>query len=480
METAKEVSGSTGKTLEGAVSGGVARLYIDDSLLHASFTLIPDESDDPFSGEEVVKILYKMGITENINTELLEEKILQVIETKEASESFAVASGTMPVESKDAYYDYPLMDAMEKSDTDPDDPVEFAAKRIVNTRAGETVALFHPKEEGVPGIDIHGAPIPVKQARDEAPKPQSNLSWEHTSVVSTVDGRFVVENSRMFVTEEVKFDKDLTIAYGDVDFVGKLVVNGNIEAGVEINVGKDLHVTGSIIGCNVVCGGNIVADISIVGSEETEIIVEGNLTTTFVENANLNVRGVCQVKDSFVTSMLRCSDSFDMTKGGGHFVSGFASARNGISVKSVGIPIGTAVRLAVGRDNLVEVEKKELDQELEHLTKTLDNISRVAEKLGPMSAAYQKLSQVKRDEIELLLDQEPLLRSRHDMAKSRSDEIYPQLLPAHDKKVTVLGTVYPDTIIEFPLVRRKISDAMIEVIFTFDDASCSVVEEAAA
>jgi len=452
---------------------------IDASLLHATIMLVPDDSGESFSIDKIIKFLQSHNITPNVDQQLIEDQILEVSETGQTSDPFDIVRGTEPVESEDAYYEYPIIEALEKRDTDPDDLTELSSKRIINVREGETVAIFHPKKEGVPGVDIHGAPMPVRQARDNTPKPQKNLTWEHTSLVSEVDGRFMIEKTRLHVTEEVHITGDLTVVFGDIDFVGKLIVDGNIEAGVEVKVKKDLDVKGSIIGCNVTCGGNLSANNSIVGSEETEINVGGDLTTTFVENVNMNVKGLCQVKDSFVTSKLLCSDQLDMTGGVGHFVSGYAAARNGIIVRDVGIPIGTKARLAVGRDHLIEVERKELEEELERLTETLDNIDRVSEKIGPMTVSYQKLPQAKKDEIELLLDQEPLLRKRYAAAKARSDEIYPLIHPAHDKMITVTGSVHPDTILEFPLVRRKVSDALMEVIFVFDDDSCSVSEKVA-
>jgi uncharacterized protein len=473
------LSTATKVLLDETVVGGTARVSVDEALIEVTIDLNPDGSGEMFDAQKILDLLQHKRITENIDFAGLDEKIAQIAESNEPVVGFLIAHGVAANEPEDAYLEYPVIDAMGKRDTDPDDPVEFSKIHIVNVREGETVAVYFPMAIGEPGTDVYGALLPVLQAKDETPKTGRNLTTEHVNYVSTIDGRLVIEKGGIYVTEEVVFREDLTVVQGDIDFVGKLKVEGSVEAGVRLNVGKGIRVTGSIIGCDVECSGDLIADISLVGSEDTKISVSGNLTTSFVENANLDVYGNVEIKDSFVTSALRCSGRLDMTKGKGHFVSGTAAARDGIEVNQAGIPVGSKVKLSVGRDLLAEAEKIQIAEQMEPLAETLETIRKLNDKIGPMTTAYQHMPQSKKDELELLLEQEPIMQKNCAVFQARLDQLQPRLIPTHDTRITINGAAYPDVVLEFPLVRRKLTDSIKEVIFYFGHDNCKVEEMSA-
>ncbi len=475
----KVLSNAAKVLLEEVISGGTAKLMVDQGLIAATLDLIPDGSGEIFTQVAILDLLQRKRITENIDLEGLEEKILHIADSNEPVIGFCIAHGVTPVESQDAYLEYPVIDAINKRDIDPTDAAEYSMARIVNIREGETVAIYHPMEMGEPGCDVHGGLLPVLTAKDETPKPGKNIATEHVNYVSTVDGRQVIDKGTIYVTELVVIKEDLTVVQGDIDFVGKLKVEGNIEAGVNLAIGKGIHVTGSIIGCDVNCHGDLIAENSIVGSEETSVVIGGSLTTSFVENVNMDVYGNVEIKDSFVTSHLRCSGRLDMTAGKGHFVSGIAAARDGIELNHAGIPVGSKVKLATGRDLLAEAEKGQIEEQMAPLEETLETIRKLNDKLGPMTAAYQQLPQAKKDELELLLEQEPIMEKNYDVFKSRMDQLQPRLMPTHDTRITIHGAVHPDVVLEFPLVRRKLTDSIQEVIFYFGQDTCKVEEMSA-
>ncbi len=465
---------------EATISGGRAVFEIDEAHLLVALSLYPDESGQPFFDEEIDQQLAALRVVRGIDSEQIQEAISLAGSAGEPVERVIVARGEPSVRGRDAYLEYPVLDHLPKTDVDPEDPIQLCETRIVNIRSDETIAVFHPPEEGTGGINVRGETIPVQPSVDATPKPGRQVRWENDGIVSDIDGRLVMDEKSIHVNDTVEFEGDLTSAFGDVDFVAKIIVKQNIESGLKIRTGGDIEVHGSVIGSDIHCEGNLIVGNGIVGSEETIIEVRNDLEALFVENANLRVWGSCRIKDSFVTSSLLCSDSLDMSEGRGHFVSGTASTRNGITVQSIGILIGTKAKLSVGRDNLAKTRMEEVEEELERLENQLNEIKEVDSKAGPMTKLYQKLTPGKRDEIELLLEQIPRLEQIISERRDEHGSLKGRIAPAYDAIVTVHKQVCPDAIIEFPLGFHRVSEELLGVVFKYDDQTSKVEQVAAA
>lgn len=465
--------------LEKVVAGGQMVVEVSPDAMLAALSLYPNVSGKPFVEEEVTTFLKTAKITRGIELDQILQAIGQAASTNAPVERMIVARGQPKQEGRDAFFEYPAVDRMIAEQTDTDDPQalkpqRFSAAHIINVREGETVAIYHPIEEGRAGFTVYGQILGARAVTDQTPKPAQNLRWENQDLVAAVDGRLVIEDRNLRVYDVLTFDKDLTVVQGNVDFVGKIVVGRNIEAGLTIRCQKNLVVKGSLLGSSVYCEGDLLVEKGIVGSDDTVIEVRGNLTARFVENANLRVWGSATIADSFVTSKLLCGDTLDMTAGRGHFVSGQAAARSGITVKGVGIPLGTRARLSVGRDMLAKERMDQITEEVERVKVQYKNIKDLESKVGPMTKSYQKLPPRKQEEIELLLDQLPRLERALEELQHEADELKQKLAPLHDIQVVVQGTACADTIVEFPLHWTRVESQVAEVMFRFNDVTAKV------
>ncbi len=465
--------------LEKTVAGGQMVMEVTPDAMAAALSLYPNVSGKPFVEEEVTDFLKTAKVTRGIELDQILQAIGQAASTNAPVERAIVARGQPRQEGRDAYFEYPAVDRAIAEQTETDDtqalrPQRYTADHIINVHDGETVAVYHPIEEGRPGFTDYGQILSVRAVTDQTPKPAQNLRWENQDLVATVDGRLVIEDRSIRVHDVLTFDKDLTVVQGDVDFVGKIVIGRNVEAGVTIRCQKDMVVKGSLLGSSVYCEGDLIVEKGIVGSEDTVIEVRGNLAARFVENAILRVWGSATIADSFVTSKLLCGDTLDMTDGRGHFVSGHAAARSGITVKEVGIPLGTKARLSTGRDMLAKERMDQITEEMERVKTQHKNIKDLESKVGPMTKSYQKLPPRKQEEIELLLDQLPRLERALEGLQHEADELKQKLAPLHDVRVVVQGTICADAIVEFPLHWTRVESQVSEVMFRFNDTTAKV------
>jgi len=466
--------------LELAVPGGRLLLELDEPAIRLALSIFPNDSGAPIRQEEVLKALEEFGIVRGIEPELIETTLEELERDSQPVERLIVARGRQPVPPEDAYLEIPVLDRLPRRDDDPENIIALCQKRIVNVEAGETVAIYHPITEGVPGVTVRDKVLPAEMGSDLTQKMARNLEWDDKAMVSKVDGRLVLEERSIYVDDVLRIEDDLTVVSGEIDFVGKIFVEGNIESGVQVRCKKDINVEGSIIGSDIHCEGDLAVKRGIIGSEETVVEVRGDLTTAFVENATLKVHGRCLIEDSFATSYLRCSRDLNMTQGRGHFVSGVVTAREGIRVREAGIDVNSKVRLSVGRDALAEERKQELDDEIERVARALAEIKDVLKKAGPDTPTFRRLPESKRVEIETLDEQRPRIEGQLGELKLQLEDLQPRLVPTHDASVSVLDTVHTDVLIEFPLVRHKVRTDVKGICYRFDSENVRIESRAAA
>ncbi|MCK4305662.1 MAG: DUF342 domain-containing protein, partial [Candidatus Eisenbacteria sp.] len=454
---------------EHEVSAGRVVIETDEGGFLAALSLYPEGSNVAFSEAELITILGECGVTTGLEIEEIQRVISQVASSVEPVERAIIAKGQKPVPGQDAYLEHTLIDSLEKDETDPKDPKLFCQRRIVNVLAGHEIAVYYPPENGIAGLTVRGMPIPVKHGADTTPKPSRNIRREGSAFTAGTDGRLVIEDGALYVDEELRINEALTPAFGDVDFVGKLVVNGDVEAGLRIRIEKDVEVYGSVIGTDLLCKGNMKVRNGIIGSGNTEIVVNGDLEVDFVENAVLKVRGACTVRDNFATSTLICSDTLTVMQGRGLFLSGSATVRNEIKVKNVGNSEGGTVKFFVGRDLLAEEEKRAIESEIERLELVIEELKKLEKAAGPTTATYRSLSQSKREGILARLDELPPLEEELADAREANGELESQIVPVQSASVTVVKTLYPDVIVEFPIDRIKVHTALSGVTIVFDE-----------
>ena len=469
-----------GERVVETVTGGRLIIAIDPPELQATLTLWPDGSGVPFREEDIHDLLARLKLTVGIDAVLIREVIGRAIQTRGPVEDVVIARGYPAVPGQGASLSFPPIARLRISGLGSQDPADICVQRVVNVYAGESVAHYHALEEGLPGVTLRGVALPVGPVSDHVLKAGASVDWQGCDITARTDGRLMIHAGYIEVEETLQFEGDLKRSFGDIDFVGSMVVGGSIEAGVNVRCAGDIAVGEAIVGATVYCGGDLTVGRGIGGADETIVEVRGNLEAEFAEKATLRVWGACHIRETFSASRLLCSADFTMTAGQGHFVSGSAAARDGMRLRRVGLPSGTKVRLSAGRDGLAKARCDELAEIIARLEERHVRIEEIEQQTGPMTRIYQALTVAKQEEIELLLEQLPRLRASLQETREEYERLEKRLLPRFDTEITVLGRVHPDATIEFPLQGTQITKVLDAVTFRSHDTTGMVEEVPAA
>src|SRR5208283_4115707 len=161
-----------------------------------------------------------------------------------------IAEGIEPISGKDGWVEYlvglktpePLEEKGGRVDL-------HNLHRIHNVKKGERLAIIHPAEEGVSGMSVKGLPIAAKTGKTArifrgtfvAPDP-GNAGI----LVATEDGNLIMKpDGTIEVQPVLTIRGDIDFSTGDIDFIGSLVVAGDIKSDFSVKVQKNLEVRGN-------------------------------------------------------------------------------------------------------------------------------------------------------------------------------------------------------------------------------------------
>ncbi|NLO96636.1 MAG: DUF342 domain-containing protein [Peptococcaceae bacterium] len=229
---------------------------------------MPDSEEKPRK-EDFFKQLTEKGIVHGIKPDIW-EKILAVRD----SMNILVAEATPPIQPKHAqlvdYVGKPLENNQQKNGK-----IDYFACKLRVCKKDELLAKKIPGQEGVPGTNIFGQPIPVDKLKDFSFKQKKNvyISEDGLELRASCDGIPVRLDTYVYLVEEVYIAKDVDLSTGSVDFPGDVVIIGNVNEGLHIYSGGKIQIGGSISGAELKAEAglqiikNVIASKIIVGEK---------------------------------------------------------------------------------------------------------------------------------------------------------------------------------------------------------------------
>ena len=132
--------------------------------------------------------------------------------------------------------------------------------KISSVEPGEVLAYWHPPVEGEPGLDVFGAtiePRPPKRMRLSA-GPGVKLMENGTVAVAEIAGRPCWDQGRLCVRPELIISSDVDVSTGNIEFIGDVIVTGDVKESLTIKAGGMVEVKGNVYNARIVAGSDVV------------------------------------------------------------------------------------------------------------------------------------------------------------------------------------------------------------------------------
>jgi uncharacterized protein (DUF342 family) len=392
-----------------------------------------------------------------------------------------IAIGIPPIEGKDGYVKvlYGESSNQERRPMEREDgSVDYReVTQLANVKAGQLIAERVPAQEGIPGKTVTGEVISPKNGKDAHFKIGKNvvINPEKIAMYAAIDGLVTMtdkEKLNVFPVYEVNGDVDYNI--GNIDFVGTVVIRGNILTGFRVKASGDIRVTGGIEGAEVESDGSIEISGGIIGSNKGFVKAGRNIRCSFIQEGNAYAGEDILVTQSIMHSNVRAGRSVKCLGAKGLIVGGLIQAGDLVTARMIGNSMSTATVIEVGVRPELRQELNDLRAVMRQLVESNDKSEKALTLLDQMASIGQltpdklalrgKLSATKRQTLEELAS-----------AKERVLEIEKTLEDASAARVDAVHTLWGGTKIVIGRYTRFVKDGSQRVSFRFSDGDIIMV-----
>ncbi len=346
--------------------------------MNAYATLFPSPSGEIPTKNDVMKAIREKGITRGIN----EEAILSAVKEKCTFKPFLFAQGRHPISSKNATFKLLFPTNGIRTKRESDGKVDYASMyEIVWCRKGEKLAEKIPAKRGEDGYDVFGKLLPAKEPEDFD---LSKLVGDNTrivedSIVASCDGQPFFDGEKVNVREVFVVNGNVDYGVGNVDFIGSVLVRGDVKEDFKVKSGKDVVIDGVVEGGSVQAKGSIVVKGGIFGKQKGIIRCGQRFKAKFLSDVTIFSNGDVEV-DEYIMNSRVISNGNVVVSGKGWIVGGSVKASKDVIVKVLGSVSKLPTHVSAGVDFEFSRKEEEIEKDTEILVKKLRNVSELLER----------------------------------------------------------------------------------------------------
>lgn len=385
--------------------------------------------------EGVMNALAAKGVRHNVNTEL----IVKAVEEKWFDREIQVAVADKPVDGIDGTITYKFPKEQNLAPVEDENGfVDYKSLgRIRNIHTGEVIAEITLPTEGTPGTDVRGVALRAVPGRAAPYKlgEKTRLSEDETKILAAADGHVCWKGNAFCVETTVTINGDVDASVGNLDFIGDIVIKGEVLEGFTIISAKNILVYGNVTNAVIKAGGTVTVKK---GSINSDITAHGDVVCQFCEHSR--IRSDCAVTaQNFVLCEVYCGGdlSAKALNGGKYTCLGDTEAT------FIGSKNYTATEVIAG-DNAV------LTTERDNLRKRIDEIDsmnvRVNQILEFLAQKKQQTGSIPADKVELLKKSAATLTANREEKQElmrKISEIDSALSEKQYRNIKCKGMVYP-------------------------------------
>lgn len=381
-----------------------------------------------------IKEYFKFGLDQDLLRPLLETKC----------EKTLIAEGKDSVNGENGYIDYKFeLNRVIMPKINNDGIVDYRELDSINkVYKDQLLALIIEPTCGEIGKKVTGEDIACKRGRTPKFRVGKNviISNDGMSLNSGVDGLVEVKNGRVNVLELLNVD-NVDTSIGNIDFKGNVIVNKDILNGFTVKSEGSVEVKGAVEGGYIKCDGDILVRRGIQGYNRLAVEANGNLSTKFIENACINVKGNI-TSESIMHSDVTSRSNILMLGRNGLIVGGICRANHEIIAKVIGSSMATKTVLEVGVDPEIKDEQEKLEKELKLSDENLDKLDKSLLILDRLKRS-NKLDENKLQLYNELLNAKESVYFENKRIKNNLLQIKEKIDRLSNGKIRVSDTIHP-------------------------------------
>ncbi len=338
-------------------------LKLSNDYYEAYLTVnIFEESDFKLTPEEIIDFLKSKNVVFGIDL----DNVDTVCQNPKLANGIVIARGIPHEHGEHGEITFYVdQDTTTKPTMLANGKVDFKHLNLVHVaKEGDLLAEKTLPTEGITGTTVTGKQIkqkPGKAINFKVGK-NVNVSEDGLKLYAGATGTIKLEDDKISIIEVLEIKGDVGVKTGNISFVGKVIVFGNVTTGYEIEC-DELEINGLVESARIKCKGNISITVGIQGNDAANIECGGNLKAQIINNCHLLVKGDLNC-DTIMHSIVVCDGEIRAAGRKGLIVGGEISARKAIRANTIGSEMGTMTSLKLGMDSTLMDKYKSLAEEL--------------------------------------------------------------------------------------------------------------------
>ena len=415
---------------------------ISDDKLKAFLDYEPALGGKKIDMKDLKNLLQEAGVRYGIK----EEKLKSVIESRDKVGDYLIAEGKEPEKGKDGEIVYHFEEKEEAIGTKREDgSMDFYNLGLINNvQPGDVLVTVKEPEPGTPGMGVDGEEIPSEEPEEKAlPSGKNVEARDEKTLVAAIEGQVVREKNRVNVLPIHEVNGNVDLNTGNIDFVGNVLIKGDVLEGFEVNADGNVEIRGNVNGTTIKSGGEVVIHKGFVGKNKGEIEAQGDVKVKFVENGQIRTRGSVTITDAVMHSTVIAAEKIDVTKKKGLVVGGKCRAGEEIKANIVGSSFATETALEAGVDPESKERVEELKEQLKKNNKNILKMEKGLKLLREMKKKGGKLPPDKEKTFHQLQETKDRLEEKMTADRAELEGLNEKMNKLEKGKIEVNRKVFP-------------------------------------
>jgi uncharacterized protein (DUF342 family) len=313
--------------------------------------------------DELLKEVVSVSRPELVEHDVIRD-IFEELRKGKGCESRRVAQGRAPADGRDGKIVWLARRFCTANKTSEEREFSdfFTMGLFENIEAGAEIARIYKPAGGANGLDVQGNEItskpgkPVAMRWDRSIEVVNNPEHDNYSkLIAAVSGYIHDEGSAVSVRDTLNISGNLDWAFGHIDFVGNVIIGGDIQKGFHIKSGGDITIKGSVLGESILTSKrSIVVRGSHNGTSAFPITAGGDYSVGIAHGVSVTSGGTISIEREARDCSLNAGHSVLAPKA--VIVGGSIWSVHGVEVKILGNDAG--VTTVVELRNELEVTKE--------------------------------------------------------------------------------------------------------------------------
>lgn len=435
-----------GKEKKKAIDESVRVEISPDRMLGVISFTEPKNDGKEITLAQLKQSIQKARVVSGIKEELLEK----LMKDRQHGHKYPIAYGTPPVHGDDGTLE--LLFDIKSDDVDvlrpkenEDGSVDFKDLDLIQTISkDQKLAQITRPTEGESGENVLGKEVRANKGKvKRLPKGKNvYVSEDELSLHASIEGQLIYAFDRIEISETYVVDGDVGVSTGDIDFLGNVLVRGNVEAGFTIKAGGHIEIQGFVGEATIIAGNDILLRHGIQGKDTGKLVAEGDIVTKFIQNSIVQAKGSLYT-EAIMHSQVEVGDSVIVEVNKGLIVGGTVQATNLISAKIIGSPMSTVtnikISMAISLQHQHNTSKEDYDKQRVQLDQVEKNIRFINDRI----VKGQQVPQARLDGLKTMVQLQKQLKSQVSATKKEYESLRAALQDYKAGAIQVSDVMYP-------------------------------------